>query len=444
VPTAAEGAAVPLDLGGPGFGDLLGVVRSLWVDRVSLGEDEPPAFDDFAEEITSTTTTSTTTTAAPTSPSVTARPGPEDRVTPDEGAALVSVRTNAMIQSFDAGKGPALYYLHLMVPHQPFTRYADGTEYLVHDKYGVGLPEDDSKVLFSWSQWVSAVSEQQHLLQVQYGDQLVGQVLEGLRDAGLYDDSLVIVASDHGISFEARTAGRYVEPSTTDAIAYAPLLVKPPGQTEGAVDDSNVTSYDLLPTIADIVGVDVTWEVDGAPVGSEAVASRGSAKQIYDVIGFGGLRIREIVEFDDRDAFRTVGERFIGPLLDLDDPLSALHAHLGLDDSVLGARLDDLVTSRAGSVDIDSLDDLRRPPSGRPPTGIVTGDVDADEVEGGGDAIVVLAVDGVVVTGSALSTTADGDGGRVMMLLPQGTLGEDNDLRAALLVDGQVVELTVR
>jgi hypothetical protein len=332
-----------------------------------------------------------------------------------------------------------------MVPHQPFTRYTDGTEYLVHDPYGVGLPEEDSKVLFSWSPWVSAVSEQRHLLQVQYGDQLVGQVLEGLRDAGLYDDSLVIVASDHGISFEARTAGRYVEPSTTDAIAYAPLLVKPPGQTEGAVDDTNVTSFDVLPTIADILGVDVTWEIDGAPVGSEAIESRGSAKQIYDMIGFGGLRIREIVEFDDREAFRTVGERFIGPLLDLDDPLSALHAHLGLDDTILGARLDDLVTRRTGSVTVDSLGDIARPPADRPPTGIVTGDVDSEEVDGHEDeAIVVLAVDGVVVTGSALSTTAVGDGGKVMMLLPQGALGEDNDIRAALLVDGEVIELTVR
>ena len=259
VPTAAVGqGGGELEVAGPGFGDALGVARDLWFDRVSLGEGEPPALDDFAEAVTPTDSSSTTTTEDPTSPSVTVRAGPEDRPTPDEGQALTSVRTQALIDSFDADKGAALYYLHLMIPHQPFKRYPDGTEYHVDDPLGVGLPEEDGKELvFSWSPWTSAVSEQQHLLQAQYGDQLVGQILEGLRDAGLYDDSLVIVASDHGISFEARTAGRYVEPSTTDAIAYAPLLIKPPGQTDGAVDDSNVMTIDLLPTIADIVGVEL-------------------------------------------------------------------------------------------------------------------------------------------------------------------------------------------
>ncbi len=445
VPTAAGGDAAPLDLGGPGFGDLLGVTRDLWIERVSLGAEPPPAFDDFVEEVAPDgDATTTSTTSAPTSPSVTARPEPEDRVTPAEGSGLVSVRTDAMVDSFDRDKGPALYYLHLMVPHQPFNRYADGTEYRVHDPYGEGLPDEDSKVIFSWSPWVSAVSEQRHLLQVQYGDQLVGQVLDGLREAGLYDDSLVIVASDHGISFEARTEGRYVEPSTTDALAYAPLLVKAPGQTEGTVDDSNVMSYDVLPTIADILGLDVAWEIDGAPVGSEAVASRGPAKQIYDMIGFGGLRIDEIVDFDDGVAFPTVGDRFIGALTDPDDPLSALHAHLGLDGSILGARLDDLVTSRSGSLTVDYLGDLLRPPADRPPTGMVAGDVDAPAVDGDDAAVVVLAVDGVVVTGSALSTTSSGDRGRVVMLLPRGAIDDDNDIRAALLVDDEVVELSVR
>ena len=53
--------------------------------------------------------------------------------------------------------------------------------------------------------------------------------------------------------------------------------------------------------------------------------ARGTAKTIYDMRGFGGLRIERIIEFDDREEFPTVGERFIGPLPDPADPLSALH-----------------------------------------------------------------------------------------------------------------------
>lgn len=440
VPTAAEGrGGAALEIGGPGFGDVLGIARDLWFDRVSLGEDEPPDLDDFAESITPTEP-STTTTLAPTSPSVTARPGPEDRPTPNEGQALTSVRTQALIDSFDASKDPALYYLHLMIPHQPFKRYADGTEYQVVDPLGVGLPEEDRDVLFSWSPWTSTVNEQQHLLQAQYGDQLVGQILDGLRDAGLYDDSLVIVASDHGISFEARTASRYVEPSTTDAIAYAPLLVKPPGQTDGAVDDTNVMTIDLLPTIAEILGIELPAPIDGAAVGSDAIAARGSAKRIYDMSGFGGLRIRKVIDFDDRDAFSTVGDSFIGPLTDPDDPLSALHEALGTEDLV-GRRFDDVVTGTYGSsVVVDGLPELLDP--GEPSTSaLVTG-----AVSGGSDEQrLILAIDGVVVGGSALSTDSDGRGGRIAVLLPQGALEGHNEIRAALLQqDGEVLEVEVR
>lgn len=59
------------------------------------------------------------------------------------------------------------------------------------------------------------------------------------------------------------------------------------------------------------------------------------------------------------------------------------------------------------------------------------------------DAQLVIAVDGVVVGGSKLSTDSDGRDGRFSVLLPQGVLDGDNDIRAALVVDGEVHELEV-
>jgi hypothetical protein len=403
---------------------------------VSLDGDEREGFDDCTEDITAATTP---TTEPPTGPSVTV---PLERPDGDPAAALTPARAAALIDSFDPSQGPALYFLHLILPHQPFNRYPDGTEYRVIDPLGISLPEDDSKHLHSWSPWTSAVSEQQHLLQAQYADQVLGQVLTGLREAGLYDDSLVIVASDHGMSFEVDTAGRYVDDSTVDAIAYAPLLVKPPGQTDGRVDDANVSIVDLLPTIAEIVGVEVGWSVDGAPIGSDAVAERGDAKQIYDMIGFGGLKIRRIIDFDDREEFATVGDRVIGGLPDPDAPLSALDEHLGISDLV-GRRLDARLTDDgvAGSVSLHELAAIREP-GDAPLLGLVTGDVNGPVDQG---ARLLLAIDGVIVGGSGLSTDSDGRDGRIAVLLPPGTLDAQNEVRAALIEpDGDTVELEVR
>jgi hypothetical protein len=327
-----------------------------------------------------------------------------------------------------------------MLPHQPFKRYPDGTEYRAWDAYGVGLPDEDNDVLFSWSPWTSAVSEQQHLFQVQYADHLVGEILGSLRESGLYDDSLVVVTSDHGISFEDRTAARYIERSTIDAIGYAPLFVKRPGQTEGAVDDSNVSAIDVLPTILDIVGVELPHPVDGAVIGSDAIDARGTKKQVYDLMGFGGLRLVEILDYDDADQFPGLNQRFIGALTDPDDPLSALYTKLGIDE-LRGRPIDELVSgSDDASVEVDGLDEVEHPP-GSLAFGLLSGIVDGAP----DDARLVFAVDGVVVGGSELSTDSSGQRGIFAALVPEGTLDDDSDIRAALLSeDGELLEVEVR
>jgi hypothetical protein len=417
--TAADGSQQTVDAGAPGLRDLVDVSVDLWVDRISLGPEAPPALDDFAEDV------------APVSAEAFGEYS-------DDMMRARSNRAQAMLDAFDADKGPALYYLHLMLPHQPWSRWPDGELYDMGDFVGITLAEEDRATPFSWSEWVAAVSEQRHLLQLQYTDRLVGELLDGLRAEGLYDDSLVIVAADHGVSFETRTDGRNVTEETIDSIAYAPLLIKPPGQTEGVVDDSNLMTHDLVPTIADLLGVPIDWEVDGAPAGSPAIAARSGEKVIYDFTGLAQLQLDGVLRWHDADRFPSAAERWVGPLVDPTDPIGGLHALLDLD-GLLGARLDDVARVDGGEARVDSLDRLERPPADQPHLALVTGRVAGAP----SDAEVAIAIDGVVVGGSKLSTDADGRDGRFTALLPQGVLDAENEVRAALVVDGQVRELDV-
>jgi hypothetical protein len=229
-----------------------------------------------------------------------------------------------------------------------------------------------------------------------------------------------------------------VTDSTIDSIAYAPLLVKVPGQRVGVVDDSNLMAFDLLPTIADVLDLPVSWDVDGAAAGSPAIAARGGEKLIYDITGLSQLEVEGILEWEDSDRFPSASDRWIGPLIDPADPLRGLNDRLTTD-GVLGARLDELDLVPGGEAQIDALDSLRRPPADRPPLGLVTGRVPGAPR----NAEVVIAINGVVVGGSKLSTDSDGRDGRIAVLLPQGVLGAENDIRAALLFDGEVRELEV-
>jgi hypothetical protein len=91
----------------------------------------------------------------------------------------------------------------------------------------------------------------------------MGQVVHRLRAAGLWDRSLVVVTADHGVSHRPGEPRRLVEPSNVADIAPIPLFVKRPGQVKGRVDERNARSIDILPTIAEVLGIDVPWRVDG-------------------------------------------------------------------------------------------------------------------------------------------------------------------------------------
>ncbi len=116
--------------------------------------------------------------------------------------------------------------------------------------------------------------------------------------------------------------------------------------------------------------------------------------------------------------------------------LAGLTRLLGLDD-VLGRDLDDLRTGDGGTVEIGALDELRQLPTDKPPTGVVTGRVPRAPA----GAQLVLAVNGVVVGGSELEADSDGVEGLFRVLLPQGVLRAENDIRAALVTDDGILEL---
>jgi hypothetical protein len=79
----------------------------------------------------------------------------------------------------------------------------------------------------------------------------------------MWDRSLVIVTADHGISFRPGDRRRGVTPTNLQDIAFPPLFVKLPGQKHGRISDHHVQTIDILPTIADVLGVHIPWHVDG-------------------------------------------------------------------------------------------------------------------------------------------------------------------------------------
>lgn len=164
------------------------------------------------------------------------------------------------------GDQSALHYLHLLLPHVPFRYVPSGARYTSPNP-DLGRNSDD----WTDAKWLADQGRQRHLLQVGYVDALLGQIVERLEATGTFDDALIVITADHGISFRAGGPIRAIEGQPIDAetmadVAWVPLFVKEPGQQGGTTSDQNAQTIDVVPTIADVLEIDIPWAVDGQSV----------------------------------------------------------------------------------------------------------------------------------------------------------------------------------
>lgn len=121
-------------------------------------------------------------------------------------------------------------------------------------------------------------------------DESVGQIIQTLKETGKYDNTLIVLISDHG---GLSNRGNDRELATTNLPFKAgkghlyeggirvPFLMHTPGQKSRSDCDVPVVSLDLLPTLADLCNapVDPTAELDGVSIKS-LLGPKGSKKGI--------------------------------------------------------------------------------------------------------------------------------------------------------------------
>jgi hypothetical protein len=112
-------------------------------------------------------------------------------------------------------------------------------------------------------EWGAAVTYQKSLLQLGFVDSLLGELTTRLRQQGMFDDTLIVLVSDHGASYRLGEYRRVLTASNAMDILPVLLLVKLPGQQRGVVSDRNVETVDILPTVADILRLRIDFPVHG-------------------------------------------------------------------------------------------------------------------------------------------------------------------------------------
>lgn len=136
-----------------------------------------------------------------------------------------------------AAKERFAMFVHLFEPH---------STYVTHDGYKI----TESGV---------AALMQKYDYEIAYVDQWIGTLLDGLKDNGLADNTVVIIVSDHGEAFGDHSfAGQkmfFHGQTLFEELIRVPALVHVPGIEPSVIEDV-VELIDIAPTILDALGIE--------------------------------------------------------------------------------------------------------------------------------------------------------------------------------------------
>jgi|GEM_PF-1585024 len=168
---------------------------------------------------------------------------------------------------------PQLFYIHLLPPHTPynpprtafdrFVQYPNGLFKTYRNKVMRELyRRAEQHNIFDPD--FNDFLYQAYLNNLYYADFLVGLLLETLREKGIFDDSLIIVTSDHGEAFFEHR--KYTHNSTSyNEMIHIPFIMKLPGQRSGRTIHSTHSLVDLLPTLGQLLGLKGNRRWQGHP-----------------------------------------------------------------------------------------------------------------------------------------------------------------------------------
>ena len=232
------------------------------------------------------------------------------------------------IDTFERHDGDDLFaYVQFWDPHAPYLRSDDE----VREFEPVSMPthptQDQLADHRNWDAWRSAthmdISNRNDLgrllanydAEVHYVDRHVGRLIDHLKEAGIYQETLIVLTADHGEEFGEH--GVYREHwSTYDGTQRVPLLIKPPADTgfKPDVRSELVTNVDIAPTLADYADMrpPACWHGDSVrPV----IESQNAPWREYIVLDHGLYTAQRAVRTARWKLLKTYHPGMWGPVL---------------------------------------------------------------------------------------------------------------------------------
>lgn len=186
-------------------------------------------------------------------------------------------------------KEPFFLYWATPIPHVPLQAPSKWIDHYV-EKFG-----DEELYLGNDSYFPARYPRATYAAMVSYLDEQVGRLVQQLKDQGIYDNTLIIFTSDNGPTFNGGTdspwfnsAGPFREERgfgkgyLYEGGIKVPMIASWPAMIHAGSRSDHISAfYDVMPTLAEIAGVEQGFDTDGI---SFLPALRGQKQPKHDYL----------------------------------------------------------------------------------------------------------------------------------------------------------------
>ena len=197
---------------------------------------------------------------------------------------------------------PFLGYYHFFPPHVPYATHIDFYDQFANDGF---KPYDKPEHIFTKNRGVENANSMrlkydEYLL---YVDHEFGRLFEFMDQAGLTDNTYIILTSDHGELFERGIVG-HTTPVVNQPVIRVPMMIFEPGRSARKDVFSPVSNIDILPTLLNLLGGDIPEWCEGKILPPFGSPEENAMTDVYSMYirsnqKYGSLQRGSIALFDE-------------------------------------------------------------------------------------------------------------------------------------------------
>ena len=255
-------------------------------------------------------------------------------------------------------------FIHNYNVHRPYTPPEPYKKYYTNDTYTGSIEDlmDSIRVDYEQDGSISKRKQEydyivsQYDAEINYVDELIGDLLEKLSQEGFMDNTIIVLTSDHGEEFLEHGSFGHMR-TLYDEVLSVPLILYAPDLPQGIVVERQVGLVDVFPTLLDLVGFERQESIRGESLVSPIYRDRGG-KVILSETGTmatmhlpKGVNVRYLKSARTRDYKVIYDQKMMYPQRETNEDKTSL-------DAVLSYHLFDLSSDPRETRDVSSEEKL--------------------------------------------------------------------------------------